>query len=129
MLTITACAFQPAGTSSDDPSDVDAAAPTASDAAVDAPTPETVECRVEESRLGVVGLQVDIEGVLIAFESWTRHPDDLERVIGFTLSPNAEALSYTVRLGNRDTQASGRVFQSPDGRGGPRAITRIEFCD
>ncbi|HVK77732.1 MAG TPA: hypothetical protein VM734_30715 [Kofleriaceae bacterium] len=138
FAALVGCAFEPGEEVGGPGQDPGIDNPADVDAGVLPPPPPTIGavCRVDRMKIGVVGLTVQVGAIVtspvVTFTAWTADPARPDRFVGFTLSSEAAAMRYVVRVGDRDLEGRGLTFTIPAGSSGSGPgggeITRVDFC-
>ena len=86
-------------------------------------------CKIENDDIGVDGITVDANGVLITITSWIPKADSPGEYVGFTFESDPEA-DYIIKAGTDYFASTGFSWSHPNGDSGPEvsAISYIDFC-
>ncbi|MGA0255412.1 MAG: hypothetical protein ACO3NR_06930, partial [Rhodothermales bacterium] len=87
------------------------------------------ECKIEGNDIGVEGLTLDVDGVIVTFSNWVQKDGEAGEYIGFDIDVES---TFRVKSGLDLSTWTGTTWKNPYGIGGPnvKAISNIDFlCD
>jgi hypothetical protein len=90
------------------------------------------DCKIEDEAIGQDGVELQLGGKTVRFESWVPKADSDGEFVGFTLSlSGGDSVSYVVKASGELYASSDLTWSHPNGDSGSEApgISNVDFCD